>query len=174
MFQSFTGRKLCKWNAEKRRTVMPSDLKENLVGEGLGEKLVIVKSIYNKCLNVYSEAEWDKHVEKLREMPQKTQESIWAVGYYVSGAVTCDMDAQGRFVLPKDDLSHALGEAGLLEYAGIADVEEVLIIGNVNHAEIWSVPNWKAANERTRMGASAKTNDDAVSASLGTQFDYAY
>ena len=174
MFRTFTGRKLSKWNAEKRRTVMPSDLKENLVGEGLGEKLVIVKNMYDKCLNVYSEAEWDKHVEKLREMPQKTRESIWAIRYYVGGAVRCDMDAQGRFVLPKDEQFHALGETGLLEYAGIADADEVLIEGNVNHAQIWSKENWKAANERNRMGASAESNDDAVNASLGTQFDYAY
>jgi len=174
MFQNFTGRKICKWNAEKRRTVMPSDLKGNLVGEGLGEKLVIVKNMYDKCLNVYSEAEWDKHVAKLREMPQKTRESIWAIRYYVGGAVHCDMDAQGRFVLPKDDQSNLLGEAGLCEYAGITDVDEVLIEGNVNHAQIWSIENWKAANDMSRMGALAETNDDAVHASLGTQFDYAY
>ena len=169
-----TGKKLCKWNAEKRRTVMPSELKESLVGEGYGEKLVVVKSMYEKCLYVYSEAEWQSHVEKLRNIPQKTRDKIWALRHYVGGAVKCDIDVQGRFVLPKDEVFQATGEDGLLEYAGLLDVEEVIIQGNINHAEIWSKANMEAYDQEARERAGAPSNEDVMKAFSDELLEYMF
>ena len=169
-----TGKKLCKWNAEKRRTVMPSELKESLVGEGNGEKLVVVKSMYEKCLYVYSETEWKNHVEKLRDIPQKTKDKIWALRHYVGGAVQCDIDVQGRFVLPKDEVFQATGETGLCEYAGLLDETEVIIQGNINHAEIWSRKNIEEYDNEARERAGVKSNEDVMKAFSDELLEYMF
>ncbi len=168
-----TGKKLCKWSAEKRRTVMPSDLKDSLVGEGLGEKLVIVKSMFGECLNVYSEKEWDEHISKMRNSTEKTETSVWMIQHYVEGAVRCDIDAQGRFVLPKDETFRAMGDIGFCEYAKLDGVAEVIIRGSIDHAEIWSPDNLAEHNRKIREAAGKATNEELMKEFSGAFLDFA-
>lgn len=96
----------------------------------LGEKFIVTKGL-DKCLFVYTEAEWQKIEENLRELPFTKADARAFSRLFFSGAVECTPDKQGRIVLPVNLRAHAELK------------DEVVIIGVSNRVEIWSKENWE-------------------------------
>lgn len=103
----------------KNRIFMPSKLREEL-----GESFVIAKSLREKCLVVYSLAEWDKYMAPLNEQNRKLQEKTKR--FLNASVADASPDSQGRIVLPKH----------LIDYAEIE--KAIVIVGCYNYVEIWS------------------------------------
>lgn len=113
----------------KGRIIMPARLREDL-----GEGCVISKG-YEGCLCIYSKDEWAKFMEGLvAKMPEEKAKARKLVRLFSAGAMDCDVDKQGRVLIPPI----------LREGAGIE--KEVTIIGNVNKVEIWDSARWAAYN----------------------------
>lgn len=72
---------------------------------------------------------------KFREVSQFSKEARKFARFFFAGAATCEVDKQGRVLLP----------ATLREFAGIE--KEVVLAGVVNHIEIWSKDRWQDTNE---------------------------
>ena len=108
----------------KGRVIMPSKLRE-----GLGESFFVTKGL-DKNLLVFSREEWDVFNNKLNTLPMANKNARGFSRLFLSGAVECEANAQGRVLLP----------ATLRAYAGID--KDVTIIGNGNKVEIWSTENW--------------------------------
>ena len=102
----------------KNRIFIPAKYREEL-----GETFVITKSI-DKCLTVYTMAEWEKLKEKLDSLPAAKSRQIKRFMFANASDVQCD--AQGRTLL----------SASLREYAGIE--KNTVIIGVGSYLEIWS------------------------------------
>jgi len=108
----------------KGRLIMPAKLKEDI-----GEKFVITKGL-DGCLFVYSEKEWQNFEEKLRAFPLTNKDARALMRFFLAGAMECEIDKQGRFLIA----------GNLREFAGLE--KEVVIIGVLNKVEIWSKEKW--------------------------------
>ncbi len=103
----------------KKRLFIPAKHREEL-----GEEFMIVRSMREKCLQVYSMEEWQKYIEPIMKMERKNSEKILRTLH--RNAINVSPDAQGRVVLSDS----------LVEHAGI--VKEAVVVGCGTYAEIWS------------------------------------
>lgn len=109
--------------------------------EALGERFIATKGL-DHCLFVYPPAEWKTLEEKLRALPF-TQPDVRAfVRFFFSGATECEVDKQGRILLPSN----------LREYAQLA--KDVVLVGVSTRVEIWSQELWA---EYSRQAENAYT-----------------
>ena len=77
----------------KGRLIMPLKLRAEL-----GESFMVTKGI-DKCLYVYSNEEWESFVEKLNKLPITNRTARTFKRRFLSGAVKCEPDGQGRILL---------------------------------------------------------------------------
>ncbi|HBM81810.1 MAG: division/cell wall cluster transcriptional repressor MraZ [Clostridiales bacterium] len=112
----------------KNRIIVPSKFRDEL-----GEKFVITKGL-DSCLYAYPMGEWANLEQKLKALPLTSKDARAFVRFIFSGASDCELDKQGRFVIP----------ANLLEYANIK--KDVVTIGVATRFEIWSRENWEQYN----------------------------
>ena len=87
----------------KGRLIVPSKFREQL-----GDEFVVTKGLDN-CLFVYENSEWAALEEKLRTLPLTNAAGRKFSRFLLAGATTCEVDKQGRILLP----------AVLREFAGI-------------------------------------------------------
>lgn len=110
----------------KGRVIMPAKLREEI-----GEKFIVTKG-QEGCLFAYSQNEWKNFEEKLKTLPSYTNKNVRDfIRYFLSGAVECELDKQGRFLIPSNLRSHAMLD------------KEVVIIGVGTKIEIWDRQEWK-------------------------------
>ena len=108
----------------KGRLIVPAKFREQL-----GSEFVVTKGL-DGCLFVYSNEEW-KHIEdKFREIPLTTKDARKFSRFFFAGAAVCEVDKQGRILLP----------ANLREYAAIE--KEIVSVGVLSRVEIWSKDRW--------------------------------
>lgn len=113
----------------KGRVIIPLKFREQL-----GEEFVIAKGL-EKCLFVYSKEEWDKFTEKLSEIPQLSNgNGRKLVRYFISGASECEIDKQGRILIP----------ATLRNFADLS--KDVTLAGVGKRIEIWDRTAWEEYN----------------------------
>ena len=106
----------------KNRIFIPAKYREEL-----GETFVITKSV-DKCLTVYTMAEWEKLKAKLDSLPGTKSRQIKRFIY--ANASDVQSDSQGRVLI----------SSALREYAGIE--KNAVIIGVGSYLEIWSEEEW--------------------------------
>lgn len=112
----------------KNRMIIPSKFREFL-----DDRFVVTKGLDN-CLYAYPMGEWANLEQKLKSLPLSSKDARAFVRFFFSGAVECELDKQGRFVVP----------VNLIEYAKIK--KEIVIIGVSTRFEIWSKENWDDYN----------------------------
>ena len=110
----------------KGRVFIPARLREEL-----GQSVTITLSM-DRCLSVYSRENWDSLIEKVNALPYVRQRKMRPLFAY---AVRCDLDAQGRVLLPQN----------LRDWAGLT--KNVTVVGCNNHAELWDSESWRAVFE---------------------------
>lgn len=109
---------------EKGRLIMPAKFREEL-----GEAFVLTRGL-DGCISVYPQNEWKKLEEKLSSLPLTNKNARTITRFLVSSAATCELDKQGRMLVPN----------ALREYAGL--VKDVIITGNLERIEIWDKAKW--------------------------------
>lgn len=109
----------------KGRITIPARLREDL-----GESFIATKGL-DECLFLYPMEEWKVMEDKLRTLPFTRRDVRAFVRFFFSGACECDLDRQGRTVIP----------AGLREYAQIN--KEVMIVGVGSRVEVWACDRWE-------------------------------
>ena len=110
----------------KGRIFIPSRLRDEL-----GQVVYITLSM-DRCLSVYGTESWNQLTEKVNAMPFVRQRKMRPLFAY---AIRCELDAQGRVLLPQN----------LREWAGLE--KTVTVVGCNNHAELWNSDSWKAILE---------------------------
>ena len=108
----------------KGRLIIPSKFRELL-----GEEFVITKGL-DGCLSIYPQEEWESFEEKLRALPLTNKNARTLTRFFVAGACTCELDKQGRILVPQT----------LREFAGLD--KDVVLAGNLNRIEVWSKEAW--------------------------------
>ena len=110
----------------KNRIIVPSKLRDEL-----GTKFVITKGL-DGCLFAFSQEEWLNFETKLKSLPLSDKNARNFVRFFLAGATECEIDKQGRFLIPMN-----LREAASLE-------KEAVIIGVGTRLEIWNKSIWDA------------------------------
>ena len=112
----------------KGRLIIPSKFREEL-----GETFVVTKGL-DGCLFVFSDEEWKAFEIKLKSLPLTNKNARQFARFFVAGATPCELDQQGRILLP----------ATLREFAGLE--KDVVLTGMLNRIEIWSKEKWNENN----------------------------
>ena len=120
---------------EKGRLIMPSKLREDM-----GDKFVITKGL-DGCLFGFSQIEWANFEAKLKTLPLTQKNARNFVRFFLSGAMECEVNKQGRFLIAGN-----LREAANLE-------KEVVIIGVGTRIELWNKEKWQKYNEEENASA---------------------
>ena len=126
----------------KGRLIIPSKFREQL-----GEEFVLTKGL-DGCLFVFPNDEWKSFEEKLRALPLTNKSARTFSRFFVAGAASCELDKQGRILVP----------ATLREFAGLE--KDVVLTGNINRIEIWSKEKWSENNNYDDMDAIAENLTD--------------
>ncbi len=113
----------------KGRLIMPVKLRQDM-----GEKFIVTKGL-DGCLFAFSQEEWLNFETKLKALPLSDRNARNFVRFFLSGATECEIDKQGRFLIPNN-----LRNAGNLE-------KEVVIIGVGTRLEIWNKSIWEKCDE---------------------------
>ena len=113
----------------KGRLIMPAKLRQDV-----GEKFIITKGL-DGCLFAFSQNEWLNFETKLKALPLLDKNARNFVRFFLSGATECEIDKQGRFLIPNN----------LREFAGLT--KDVKIIGMNSRVEIWSKEKWQECDE---------------------------
>lgn len=108
----------------KGRLVLPSRIKSQLP-EGDSQELVIRRG-FEPCLIVYPMVEFKKVFSKISGLSEFNEEYRKLQRNFLSGVVTVELDANGRFLIPKNMLTYAQLE------------KEVLLVGTGSKVEIWN------------------------------------
>ena len=94
----------------KNRVFIPAKLREEL-----GQTFIVAKDLREKCLKVYSQAEWDRYLAPIKNQERRLAERVLR---FLSASMTQ--------VTPKD----------LAQYAEIE--HDVVVVGCYDYAEIWA------------------------------------
>lgn len=119
----------------KGRLIMPAKIREDI-----GEKFIVTKGL-DGCLFGFSQNEWTNFEEKLKTLPLTNKNARDFVRFFLSGAIECEIDKQGRFLIASN----------LREYANME--KEVVIIGVGTRIEIWNRDKWKQYNSDENISA---------------------
>ncbi len=122
---------------DKGRISIPSKFRAHLKS-----KIVVTKGL-DESLFIYTEDEWYKLAEKLSTLSIATSNTRAFARLMLAGAMDCDIDKQGRIVLP----------GYLKDFAKIQ--KKIVFAGLFNRIEVWSEELWTAYKEQTEKDSNA-------------------
>jgi len=113
----------------KGRLPVPAPFRRRLAEAGTHG---FVLTLLDECLAAYPPAEWEKLEAQLAALPAFSRPVKGLARLLASRAVDCELDGQGRILLP----------AGLRAAAGLG--REATVVGVLNRFEVWSPERWDA------------------------------
>ena len=108
---------------------MPAKLRQDI-----GDKFILTKGL-DGCLFAFSQNEWLNFETKLKTLPLSDRNARNFVRFFLSGATECELDKQGRFLIPTN-----LRISANLE-------KDAIIIGVGTRIEIWNKETWEKCDE---------------------------
>ena len=126
----------------KGRLIIPARFRELL-----GEEFILTKGL-DGCLSIYPMDAWEAFETKLRALPLTNKNARTFTRFFVAGATNCELDRQGRILVPQT----------LREFAGLE--KEVVLTGNLDRIEIWSKEKWSENCNYDDMDAIAASMEE--------------
>jgi MraZ protein len=122
---------------EKGRIAIPAKFRASLK-----TKVVVTRGLDNS-LFLYTLDEWKKLAEKLASLSIATANTRAFSRLMLAGAMDCEIDKQGRIILP----------GYLKEFAKIS--KRLIFAGLYNRIEIWSEELWNTYKQQTEKESNA-------------------
>jgi MraZ protein len=97
----------------------------------LGPEPAVIVTALEQCLAAYPPGEWARLESQLGALPAFSKPVKALTRLLLSRAVDCELDGQGRILLP----------SALRESAGLG--REAVVVGVLNRFEIWSPDSWE-------------------------------
>ena len=126
----------------KGRLIIPSRFREELKNE-----FIVTKGL-DGCLFVFPGNEWQIFEEKLKALPLTNKNARQFSRFFVAGATPCELDRQGRILVPQT----------LREFASLE--KDVVLTGNLNRIEVWSKEKWNEICDYDDMDSIAESMQD--------------
>jgi MraZ protein len=111
----------------KGRLPVPAPFRRVLATQGA---VRVVVTVLDQCLAVYAPAEWARLETQIASLPAFNRQVKALTRLLASRAADCDLDVQGRILLPP-----ALRQAAALG-------REAVVIGALSRFEIWAPESW--------------------------------
>ena len=111
----------------KGRLPVPAAFRRAL-GDGAGASVVV--TLLDQCLAVYAPVEWARLEAQLAALPAFSKQVKALTRLLASRAADCELDVQGRILLPP-----VLRAAAGLE-------RDAVVVGVLNRFEVWSPAAW--------------------------------
>jgi len=115
----------------KGRIIIPARFREIIRADGEDGAMI---SRMDNCLVVYPHKEWQKLETKIVSMAETSETMRRFRRVFIGGAFECTCDKQDRVLIP----------LSLRQYAGLD--KEIVLVGVLDHFEIWSKGNWEHEN----------------------------
>ena len=115
----------------KGRLALPTKYRDRLRDESVGQ-LICTIDITHPCLLLYPLPEWEAIEKKLRALSTMDPLERRLQRLLLGHASECELDGNGRFLLPAPLRQHAKLE------------KQVMLVGQLNKFEIWSDAAWLA------------------------------
>jgi len=112
----------------KGRLIIPSRFRDVIAIRKLG-RLMICRGL-DRCLFLFAEQEWRTFEDRLSSLPLERSVARRFTRSLFSGAAECDVDKQGRIMIPASLRNHAKLDG------------EVVVVGVFNRIEIWNKSLW--------------------------------
>jgi len=116
----------------KGRLIIPSRFRDVIRADGADAVMV---TRMDKSLFAYALTEWSKIENRILALAEKSDHMRRFRRVFVGGAFECNCDKQGRVLIPPT----------LRNYAELD--KEIVLVGVLDHFEIWSRENWDKENE---------------------------
>lgn len=126
----------------KGRLIIPAKFRELL-----GTEFVLTRGL-DGCLFIYPVEEWKAFEQKLRALPLTNKNARTFSRFFVAGAAMCELDRQGRVLVPQT----------LREFAGLE--KDVVLTGNLDRIEVWSKEKWSENCDYDDMNEIAESMQD--------------
>lgn len=111
---------------DKGRVILPSKFRDDL-----GVSVVVTRG-QDRCLYLFSETEFERLYERMREAPLTNKDARGFQRMFLSGASAEKPDSQNRITIPPP----------LRTYANLD--RDLVVTGVGAHAEIWDAAAWTA------------------------------
>ena len=129
---------------DKGRISLPAKFRRDLKN-----KVVVTRGL-DQSLFLYTLAEWKKLAEKLASLPISTANTRAFSRLMLAGAMDCDVDKQGRIILP----------VYLKEFAQLN--KKIVFAGLFNRIEVWSDDLW------TKYKSQTEKQSNTIAEQLGS------
>lgn len=139
--QHFIGTYECKADS-KGRIMLPVALKKQM-NELLNDGFVIKRAVFNACLELYPIKQWEELMAKVNQLNRFNKKNNDFIRRFTAGVRIVEVDATGRFLIPKD----------LMQHAGIE--RETVVSSAVNILEIWDKNRYEAAIDEATLDFGA-------------------
>ena len=135
--QHFIGTYECKAD-DKGRIMLPVLLKKQL-SDKLKNGFVIKRAVFNSCLELYPQKEWDELMLKVNKLNRFNKKNIDFIRRFTAGVRQIEIDISGRILIPKD----------LIIHANIS--KEIVVSSAVNILEIWDKDSYENAIDNAKF-----------------------
>jgi MraZ protein len=118
---------------------IPARIRDSLLAAGAGS-LWVTAHMYERCLLVYTEAEWEPVLQKIQALPSGNEQVRKIQRRFMGHAVNLEMDANGRILVPPT----------LREFAHLDKKLMLVCLGN--KFELWNEDSWNALMDQNIDG----------------------
>jgi len=125
----FTSEYECKLDA-KGRLVLPAKFKASLPGSDGGNELMVRRG-FEPCLVLYPMVEYKKIFSRIAGLNEFNEEYRTLQRNFFRGNTQVELDALGRFLVPKP----------MIKYAQLE--KEVIMVGMGNRIEVWNAASYE-------------------------------
>lgn len=126
---NFIGTYECKIDAKGRLT-LPSSLKKQLA-DVVDEGLVLKRSVFQNCIEIYPMQEWDKLMGKINRLNKFKKKNNDFVRKFTAGVKLIEADANSRILVPKD-------------LSAFAELQKEVVLSSAGEMiEIWDKENYE-------------------------------
>jgi len=119
----------------KGRLAIPTRYRAELQ-DACDRQMVVTVAVNDKCVGeagclwLYPLPEWDKLENTISKLPTLNKMAIKLRRFLIGNATECEMDAQGRLLLPEK----------LRNFSGME--KRIVLVGQLNKFEIWNESAW--------------------------------
>lgn len=130
---------------QRRRVFVPAKFRD-----ALGDEFVVTISGEKKCIQCFSEAEFENKFLEIQEKIGEMIDEDSLVMDLFSEAATVEVDVKGRITIPETHMKE-------MEFEG-----EVLIIGMGKHVEIWKEETFNEYKNKSQKAVQMVKDADAL------------
>ena len=130
---------------EKGRIAIPARYREKVQKASDGE-LVVSIAVTSRgvgmtdCLWIYPLCAWEEFETKLKNLRSSSKKISDFKRFVVGSAFDCEMDSQGRIMIPEK----------IRKFANLTD-KRMVLSGNIDRLELWNEDVWNAKEEQLKI-----------------------